>query len=162
MVPYNDLGWYCTLSDLVLNFQHMNHTDNGVHISLGRHFGEQYSKDWGFCCISCTCGSCWAICCCAWRIWCNTSVCVATNASVSFVGGGGCKHHYPKHRNHWGYCVSVRPSENWVFIKLTFVSLLIKLISRTCTRKLVHGKCCETKQHNGHKHKFHTSLLMHR
>jgi hypothetical protein len=44
-------------------------------------------------------------------------------------------YHYPKHQNHWGYCVSVWPSENWVFIKHTFISLLIKLTSTTCMTK---------------------------
>jgi hypothetical protein len=43
----------------------------------------------GFCCIGCICCSCWAIRCCACRIWHNTSVCVATNASISVVGGDG-------------------------------------------------------------------------
>jgi hypothetical protein len=28
--------------------------------------------------------------------------------------------------------------------------------------KLIHGKCCETGQHSGHKHELPTSLLIHR
>jgi hypothetical protein len=39
---------------------------------------------------------------------------------VAMVG-----YHFSKHHSHWGYRVSVRPSENLVFIKHTFVSLLI-------------------------------------
>jgi hypothetical protein len=51
--------------------------------------GEQGEKGRSFCCFGGSCYSCWAIRCCACRIWHNTLVCAATKASVSVVGGGG-------------------------------------------------------------------------
>jgi hypothetical protein len=57
--------------------------------------GEQGLEGWSLSCISGIFYSCLAIRCCPYRIWHNTSVCAATKASVSVVGGGSVRSPLP-------------------------------------------------------------------
>jgi hypothetical protein len=54
--------------------------------------------------------------------------------SVSWVVAA-VGHHCPTHKNHWRYCVSVRPSKNLSFLLTCIPKLAHKLTSRTCMMK---------------------------
>jgi hypothetical protein len=123
--------------------------------------GKQGLKGRSFCCIGGIFYSCWAIRCCACRIWHNTSVCAATKASVSVVGGGGDSLPLPNAPKSLGVLRDGLTIWKLSFHLIHFQKLAQKIIKLNMHYETRLWWVKRTRQQNGHKHRIYKSLLIH-